>query len=192
MSEQGEVSAVEDVVPSHGNAEQRLAELEARLSETEKQLRRSNGKLRMALEVGKLGAWERDIETNELTINAACKANLGVPADEALTHEELEKLYHPGDVERIQQAISYALATKTDFNIEHRIIRRDGRIGRILVRGGAVYENGKPVRMIGVTQDVTEREKVKEEFHLAQRRQDFLLKLNDQLRRQRLRILGLS
>jgi PAS domain S-box-containing protein len=182
MSEQGEVSAVGDVVLPQGNAEQRLAELEAKLSETEKQLRWSNGKLRMALEVGKLGAWERDIETNELTIDAACKANLGVPADEALTHEELEKLYHPGDVERIQQAISYALATKTDFNIEHRIIRRDGRIGRILVRGGAVYENGKPVRMIGVTQDVTEREKVKEEFHLAQRRQDFLLKLNDQLR----------
>jgi PAS domain S-box-containing protein len=182
MSEQDEVSAAEDVASVRGDAEPRLAELESRLRRTEKQLCRSNGKLRMALEVGRLGAWERDMETNELTLNAACKANLGVPADVELTHEELESLYHPGDVERIQQAISYALATKTDFNIEHRIIRRDGRIGRILVRGGAIYEDGKPVRMIGVTQDITEREKAREEFHLAQRRQDFLLKLNDQLR----------
>jgi PAS domain S-box-containing protein len=170
------------VVSLESDNRQRLADLETRLHETEKQLLGSSGKQRMALEVGKLGSWERDLETNFFMANATCKAHLGLSPDEPLPFEQLEKMYHPADAERINQAISYALATKTDFNIEHRIIRPDGRIGRIRVRGGGLYEGAKPIRIIGVTQDISELEKIKEEIHLAQRRQEFLLALNDRLR----------
>lgn len=159
-----------------------MADLESRLREAEQALRVSNGKLRMALDAGKLGSWERNIETNEITGTATFKANLGLPPDATLTYDQLQKIFHPGDIERINQAVAFAVMTKTDFQVEHRVIRPDGRIGRVLVRGGVVYENDKAVRLYGVTQDVTERERAKEEIHLAQRRQEFLLDLNDQLR----------
>jgi PAS domain S-box-containing protein len=107
---------------------------------------------------------------------------MGLASDAELTFEQLENMFHPGDVERVRQAISFGLRTKTPFNIDHRIIRPDGRIIRVLVQGGAVYEGDKPVRIFGVVQDITEREKIKEEIHLAQKRQEFLLHLNDQLR----------
>lgn len=160
----------------------RIAELEKQLAQTEQMLRTSNAKLRMALEVGKLGSWERDLATNEMTASASCKATLGLPAGEPITFAQLQQMQHPGDVERISQAIAFALSTRTDFNVEHRVIRPDGRIGRVLVRGSAIYDNGEPVRLVGIAQDVTERERAKEEMHLAQRRQEFLLNLNDQLR----------
>lgn len=160
----------------------RAVDLQSRLLAAEAELRRCRSTLRMGLDVGRLGSWERDIETDELFIDPTGKTILGLAPEEPLTHEQLERIYHPSDAERIEQAIAYALATKTDFNIEHRIIRRDGRIGRVLVRGGAVYEDGRPVRMVGVIQDVTERERAKEEIGFAQRRQEFLLRLNDQLR----------
>jgi PAS domain S-box-containing protein len=144
--------------------------------------RRSSEILRMALEIARLGAWERDIGTGALSIDAAGRAILGIPPGDPVTYERFEAMFHPDDAERIGQAVSQALETGTDFNLDHRIIRPDGRIGRILVRGGALYENGRPTRLVGVIQDVTERARAREEIRNAQRRQEFLLGLNDQLR----------
>jgi len=170
-------------VASYGDSDrQRLADLERRLRETEDALRLSNGKLRMALEIGKVGSWERDLRTGEVTGSATFKATLGLPPDSSLTYEAFQKLIHPGDLDRMNQAIVFALKTKTDFNVEHRVIRPDGRIGRVLVRGGAIFEGEEPVRLIGIIQDVTAREQAKEDMNSAQRRQEFLLTLNDQLR----------
>ncbi|MCG7392526.1 PAS domain-containing protein [Microvirga sp. ACRRW] len=181
LSVSGEVSSLKEGTRSRNGHRERIAELENQLNEANQALRLSSSKLRMALDVGKLGAWERDLETGIVTGSPAFKAALGLSADASLTYEELARIFHPGDSERIEQAIAYSLRTRTDFNIEHRIIRADGRIGRVLARGGAVYEGDKPVRIAGVLQDMTEREKAKEEATLAQRRQEFLLDLNDQI-----------
>lgn len=136
----------------------------------------------MALDIGNLGLWEHDLITDELTANPTCRAVLDLPTSGPITYQQLESRLPPDDVERLKHAISYALKTKTDFNLAHRVLRSDGRIGRVLVRGRAIFENGEPVRMIGVNQDIIEREKAKQEVSLAQKRQDFLLGLNDQLR----------
>ncbi|MCB5176328.1 MULTISPECIES: PAS domain-containing protein [Microvirga] len=182
MKKQRELPDAKNGAPAAGDDPARMAELRSRLEAAEAELDRCRGTLRMSLDVGRLGSWERDLATNELVIDKAGKTILGVGPDDTLTYEQYERMIHPGDVERRSQALAYALATKTDLNIEHRIIRSDGRIGRVLVRGGAIYEAGRPIRILGVIQDVTEREKAKEEINLAQRRQEFLLRLNDQLR----------
>lgn len=166
----------------HGHDAQRLAQLERELLEARKALRLSDGKLRMALDVGRLGAWERDLKTGSIISTPAFKAHLGLRPDIALDYAQLKGMYHPDDAERIEQAIAYALRTQTDFQVEHRIVKPDGAIARILVRGNAVYgEDGEPTRLMGVVQDINERERVKEEISLAQRRQEFLLELNDQI-----------
>ncbi|WP_230531890.1 PAS domain-containing protein [Microvirga roseola] len=162
--------------------EQRVRETEQALHETQTALRVANGKLQMALEVGKLCAWDRNLETDEMTGSATFKFSLGLPQDMVLTHDALEQMFHPGDLERIRQAIAFGVRTRTHFNIDHRFIKPDGRIIRVQVQGGAVYDGDKPAHLFGVFQDITEREKIKEEIHLAQRRQEFLLNLNDQLR----------
>lgn len=182
MIKQREMLSEDGTVAPAAESPARTADLQDRLAAAEAELRRSRGTLRMALEVGRFGSWERDVETNALTIDRAGRSILGLQPDGPVTREQLEVLYHPGDAERIEQAVSYALATKTDFNIEHRIVRPDGHIGRILVRGGAVYDHDRPVRLVGVLQDVAERERIRDEIGQAQRRQEFLLGLNDRLR----------
>lgn len=187
MSKRQNVLAPDESAPfqedgaSRETERRRMAELERRLRETELALRLSSGKLRMALDVGKLGSWERNLETGEVTGSPAFKACLGLKPEARLTHDELQAMFHPADVERINQAVSYALRTRTDFNIEHRILKADGSIGHVHVRGGAVYEGDKPVRFVGMMQDIDERQKIREEMDQVQRRQEFLLKLNDQL-----------
>lgn len=187
MRKRGSLQASEDAVSLQVSgtprkaAEQRLADLERRLHETEQALRLSNSKLRMAVDIAKLGSWERDLETGIVTGSPLFKSYLGLKPEDTLTYEELTRLFHPADAERIEQAINYAVRTRTDFNIEHRVIRENGRVGRVLARGGVIYDGDKPIRIAGVLQDVTEREKAKEEANLAQRRQEFLLELNDQI-----------
>jgi PAS domain S-box-containing protein len=170
-----------NVVTLGQDDKRRVAELESRLQEAERAVRLASGKLRMALDVSKLGSWERNIGTGEVTGTAIFKACLGLKPDAQLTYAELQSMFHPADAERINQAIAYALRTKTDFQIEHRILRGDGNIGHVLVRGRAIYENDQPIRMAGVIQDMKERQKIREEMDQAQRRQEFLLQLNDQI-----------
>ncbi|WP_162559301.1 PAS domain-containing protein [Microvirga sp. 17 mud 1-3] len=182
MTPNGSQSTLQGAISPEEDEEERIAALERRLHEAESALRRSNGKLRLALELGRLGTWERDLATGRIEANAACKAHLGLAPDETLDQARLRQLQHPADIERIEQAIAFALATRTDFHVEHRVLRPDGRIGRLLAKGRAQYEGDTPVRLIGVTQDLTERERMREEAQHAQRRQEFLLDLNDQLR----------
>jgi PAS domain S-box-containing protein len=182
MTEHGSSRKIREVVSSKGDDKRRIAELEDRIRALETALHVANGKLQMALEMGKLSSWERNHETDRMTGTATFMATLGLPPDAELTYEELERIYHPADVERVRQATIFGERTNTPFNIDHRIIKPDGRLTRILVKGGVVYEDGKPVRHYGVVQDITEREKIKEEIQRAQRRQEFLLGLNDQLR----------
>jgi PAS domain S-box-containing protein len=180
MTKRGSLTVGDDIASEEGD-KQRIAELESRLAQAEEALRSSNLKLRMALDISRLGAWERDAQTGEFTGTAAFKAYLGLRPDAKLTYTDLQAMFHPADVERINQAISYALRTKTDFNIEHRILKADGSVGHVHVRGGIIYEGSEPIRFVGVLQDIKERQKIREEMDQAQRRQEFLLKLNDQL-----------
>ena len=180
MTERGSLT-VENEAPSRRGDEGQVAELESRLAQAEEALRANNLKLKMALEIGRLGAWERNLDTGEVTGTAAFKSCLGLQPDAKLTYAELQAMFHPADLDRINQAISYALRTRTDFNIEHRILKADGSIGHVHVRGGIIHEGGKPVRFVGVLQDIKERQRLRDEMDQAQRRQEFLLKLNDQI-----------
>ncbi|MCG7392525.1 PAS domain-containing protein [Microvirga sp. ACRRW] len=159
----------------------RIAELESHLRATKTMLGLSDAKLHAALDVGRLGSWEHDLTTGAVKGNAVFKICLGLSPTASLTYAELQAIFHPDDVVRINQAIAYSIKTKTDFQIEHRLVKPDGQINRAILRGTALFNGDEPIRIMGILQDVTERERKKEEIALAQRRQEFLLKLHDQI-----------
>lgn len=124
--------------------------------QAEDALRRSEEKLRAALAAGRLGAWERDLQTGEFTTTELCKANLGLPADAELTFDDLQRMRHPEDVGRVTSAIRNAIGEGEDYDVEYRVIWPDGSLHWLLARGHAVYDgSGRPMRMVGVTLDVT-------------------------------------
>jgi PAS domain S-box-containing protein len=154
----------------------------SRLREVEAALRRSEAQLRVALAAARLGTWERDLRTGDFTASPTCKMNLGLAADAPLTFEQLQAMRHPDDAERVTQAIRIAVETGTDYDVEYRIMRPDGSVGIVLARGHAIYEDGRPARMVGVTLDVTARERARQALEKRERRQKFLLALDDRLR----------
>ena len=144
--------------------------------QAEDALRRSEEKLRMALLAARLGAWERDLRTGELTATASCKANLGLPPDAPLTFEMLQAMRHPDDVEWVTQAIRHAIEERVDYDVEYRVVWPDGSVHWILARGHAISdENGRPIRMVGVTLDITERKAIEEALRESELRKSAML-----------------
>jgi PAS domain S-box-containing protein len=71
---------------------------------------------------------------------------------------------HPDDVERVREVWRYQLEHRLPCDVEYRVVRPDGSIRWIHARGSGDYDTaGKPLRVVGVHFDVTERKKADRE-----------------------------
>jgi PAS domain-containing protein len=68
----------------------------------------------------------------------------------------MRALLHAEDAERARQAVERALATRTDYDVDYRLVNGTGERW-VLARGRGVYDDaGDVVGMLGVVQDITE------------------------------------
>ncbi|MBD2256003.1 PAS domain S-box protein [Pseudanabaena sp. FACHB-2040] len=119
--------------------------------------------LSLVLETGRLGAWQLDLRTFELQSSAQFRANLGQPLDTELSQQQVLALIHPEDRERVEESVRVAIATRTDYDIEYRTRWPDGSQHWLTARGRCFYNDwGHPLRMVGVTLDVSDRKQVEE------------------------------
>lgn len=112
---------------------------------------------RMATEAADLGMWFWNIPQNELVWTDRCKALFGIAPTEQMTYEKFLNALHLEDRDRTHAAVTLALEQKTDYNIEYRAVWSGGSIHWIAAKGRGFYdETGKPVRMLGTAQDISE------------------------------------
>jgi len=139
----------------------RLRQYEARLRL--QTIRDREEQLRIALSAGKLGAWTLDIPTMTLAASDHCKANFGYPPGAAFTYDDLLATIHDDDRPTMQAAVARSLEGASDYDIEYRCIWPDGSRHWVHVRARPEYDrDGKPARMTGVSQDITERKAAEE------------------------------
>ncbi len=141
-----------------GTQPQRTAP-EARGRETpERMLRTREEHLRIALAATRAGTWEHDLMHGGFACSEACRANLGLAADEELTYEGMFDLVHEDDRRRVRDAARQAITHGTDYELEYRVTWRDGTLHWLLARGVALRGRaGHPERLIGVMMDITQR-----------------------------------
>ena len=144
---------------------------------TEAALRQSEERLRQAMHVAKLGIWSWDLATDETTWYGRMFELYGVRKDEftgrgsdyiAFTRED----YRSAQQANIKLALSHALTeeqlragvTLASEPKELCIVRPDG--SEVFTLGDAVViadADGTPTRMLGVTQDITEKRRAEAE-----------------------------
>jgi len=131
---------------------------------TEKQLRRSEDRLRMAVKSTQMGTWDWKLPTNRLIWDAASKAMFGLSPEDSESIEVFFAVLHPEDRPSVEAAIDAALDPKGNgnFGLEYRIIDRQTHLERWIDAQGQTYfrSDGTPDRLIGMMRDVTEQKQV--------------------------------
>ncbi|WP_208864720.1 PAS domain S-box protein [Mucilaginibacter gossypiicola] len=127
-----------------------------------------NQRLEIALEAGRLGSYELNLETGIMFCNAQCKANYGLNKDATFNFSDLLAAMLPEYPEQVQNRVNEAIKNKTVYSSEYRVTWPDGSIHWINASGKARYDdNGKAVQMVGVTFDITDQkvlQQQKDEF----------------------------
>ncbi len=119
----------------------------------------SEQRLKLALSAGKMASWDWDARTETLRWDLAQSGLLGLDDEaEPLTGDRFATLVHPDDRDGFRQAIRDAMSAGGEYRAEFRIIRPDGEMSWLASRGTAYHdEDGLPLRLAGVTYDISER-----------------------------------
>ncbi len=135
----------------------------------ENSLRESEERLKLAMAAGELGAWEWHLATGDEIWSDLCLKIFGLTAGTfGNDHRNFEALILPEELPGQREALARAIAQRTDYTHEYRIRRPDGLVRWVSSQGKCYYDDGKrPVRMVGVVSDITERRRLEEELFKA-------------------------
>jgi PAS domain S-box-containing protein len=113
-----------------------------------------------------LGVFDHDLRKDSLYWTADVYRIFGVPPGEPVTLSAYLDIIHPDDRERA--AILFARAREPDgsrrYDIEHRIVRRDGQVRWVALHSQTFFTDEaltcRPVRVVGAVLDITDRVEV--------------------------------
>ncbi len=128
-------------------------------------LRENRMVLGLGLDSAQIGVWDHDFATDEMRMDATAKALFGFPPEATVTYQRWAAVVHPEDLQRVEESRQHALRQHSEFAAEHRVVRPDGTVRWLSAvgRGWFHQQAGRPLRMIGVVLDVTERRQAEEE-----------------------------
>lgn len=138
--------------------EQALEESNRNLEVVVEKRTASEERLRLALEAGGIGIWDWDILTGKVDWSDRIREIHGLgPGEFGGRLEDFTRLVHPEDLEAVGRQIDDAIRNNAAYRPEMRIVRPSGEV-RWIATSAKVLHNpeGKPVRMIGATVDITE------------------------------------
>lgn len=129
--------------------------------ESEAAVKDSAERLEMAIAASGLGIWDLDIETGRLTWDNSMLDIYGISKEEFTSaYEVWEHALHPDDRYKAEAALQDTMHEFKPFDIQFRILRPDDTMRYIHALARTYFDNnGKPERIVGINQDVTERVK---------------------------------
>jgi len=149
---------------------------------TEAAIRVSEERLHQAVRVSKLGFFDHDHRTDTIYWSSEQRRIYGLGPEEPITLPAFLKFVYPQDRERIAQAVRRAHDPAGDgsFDVEHRIVDRNGSIHWLSTRSRTQFEgegnSRHPVRTVGAVADITERKIAEEKIEATLQENEILLR----------------
>lgn len=140
-----------------------------RIGESNSALTASEERLRLALEGSQTGTWDWNLITNRIMWDDYMYPLFGrTPGEFDGKVESITKFVHPDDREELGLTMRRAVDEKRDLDVGFRIVDKDGAVRHMASRGRAFYDGkGKPVRMSGVSMDVTGSKQIEQDLSNA-------------------------
>jgi PAS domain S-box-containing protein len=133
--------------------------------EADHALQLSEERLRLALDAGAMGTWDVNLETREVKWSEAHQRLFGLaPGQFSGTMEGFWQCVHADDLPGVKAEADRCRENRLPFRQEFRVTWPEGSVHWMSVRGTFAYDSeGKPVRLLGVAWDVTERRRAEAE-----------------------------
>jgi PAS domain S-box-containing protein len=141
-----------------------------------RRLRESERRLEEAQRVAHLGYWDRDLVANRVVLAEESWRIFGVepherPADLAEWNRRWRAFILPEDRPRVLAAVQAALAGGPRYDVEFRIVRKDGEVRVIHSQGDVIRDaSGRALRMFGTQQDITALRQAEQELRASETR----------------------
>jgi len=134
-----------------------------------------------------IGSWEWDIAGDRVTWSSELYRIYDLEEGGELDYDAYLSRIHPRDRDAVRATIERSLADGSPFELTHRIVLVDGRERVVQGRGRVILDRtGHPIRMVGTSQDVTERQRVEEV------RENILAAVSHELRTPLTSVLGFA
>jgi len=153
------------------------------LRQTQEALRQANARLDLAVRSSNISIWECDMPDGRIENSHHTYTNvwesMGYDAATAPTDfpSRFAILFHPIDKERVMREIQELFdSDRQDYESEFRVLWQDGSIRWHLSRGTVLRDpDGKPVRFIGTSADITALKRAEEALRERERQLDSLM-----------------
>lgn len=154
----------------------------------EQALRENEERLRLAVEIARMGTFELDLATDAVVVNEPGQEIFGWSTTQK-TFTEVRSHFHPDEEPEVMERFRAALdpAGPGGLEVEQRIYRTDGALRWLRVHGRASFEGEgaarRATRFLGTYLDVTERREMENALREADRKKDdFIALLAHELR----------
>ncbi|MGD0793150.1 MAG: PAS domain S-box protein [Terriglobales bacterium] len=130
--------------------------------QAEEALRESERRQQSALQIGKIGAFDIDMESGRGTWTAELADIVGVPSGADFYAFCWERV-HPEDLARVKAEFAQLAQSREEGEMEFRVIRPEGAMRWIRWRGLVIQDTASgSSRVAGVIMDITERKRAEE------------------------------
>ena len=126
--------------------------------QTEIAFQESEERLRLATDAARLGTFDWDIPTQQVTWNRFHRTLLGYAPELSSSFAAWERRVHPDDLAGVTAALQLAQDSNTNYSCEYRVIWEDDSLHWLAALGRFYYDSdNRPLRMTGIIQDITDR-----------------------------------